>query len=286
MANPPPRVLVVGGTGMLGLPVVRALREHGYAVRILARKTWPDPPPGIETAAGDVLDPASLAAALADCAAVHVSLRGASIEGARRVEVGGVSAVAKACAARNLKLSYLSGVGLDAAPRDDVFANIKRDAEHAIHQSGASHTIFRATHFMESLALFVRDGRAAIIGRQPHHYHYLAAADYADCVARSFGKPETTGRTFDMLGPDAFTMAEALTIYLGAVHPEKRVEVLPLPMAKLFAALSGKRDFQHAVRLFASFSRMPEAANPAPTLATFGPAPTTLAAWCAASVRA
>jgi len=277
-----PRILVVGGAGMLGAPVARALVKHGYLVRILGRTAPPDLGQDQEFIRGDVLDPESLATALNDCSGVHVSLRGTSLDSARRVEVGGAAAVAQACAERGLKLSYLSGAGLEAAPGNDAFANIKRDAEQAIARTSVLYTIFRATHFMESLPLFVRDGRAAIFGRQPHRYHYLAAADYADCVARSFSMPETARRTFDMLGPEAFTMAEALTVYLRATHPEKKLEILPLPLARLVARLSGKQDFQHAVKLFASFSRMPEAADPAPARTAFGPAPTTLGEWCAA----
>lgn len=61
------RILVTGATGYIGGRLVPALRERGYTVRVMAReplklsrKAWPD----VEVVRGDVLDPASLVAAL------------------------------------------------------------------------------------------------------------------------------------------------------------------------------------------------------------------------------
>lgn len=67
------RVLVTGATGLLGTEIVRELLLRGHAVRALVR---PSSPIGglegtpVEIARGDVLDPASVRAALADREAV------------------------------------------------------------------------------------------------------------------------------------------------------------------------------------------------------------------------
>lgn len=51
-----PRVLLTGGTGLLGKPIAQELRDHGYAVRVVARRV----PPfsrrvaGVEYVAGDL----------------------------------------------------------------------------------------------------------------------------------------------------------------------------------------------------------------------------------------
>jgi len=41
-------VLVIGGPGQLGTPVVRQLLEDGFRVRVLVRNAWPDRPAGAE----------------------------------------------------------------------------------------------------------------------------------------------------------------------------------------------------------------------------------------------
>lgn len=63
-------VLVTGGTGFVGGAVVKALLERGQAVRVLARrrsKTQHLTALGVEIAYGDILDQASIEAALAGC---------------------------------------------------------------------------------------------------------------------------------------------------------------------------------------------------------------------------
>ena len=71
------RVLVVGATGMLGKPVVQALRQRGLIVRAFVRdkeKAERLLGAGYEFAQGDVTDEATVQRALEGCQAVHVSL--------------------------------------------------------------------------------------------------------------------------------------------------------------------------------------------------------------------
>jgi nucleoside-diphosphate-sugar epimerase len=74
------RVAVVGATGVLGRALIPLLLNHGYRVRAIVRSTAKARevlPPGIEIAAGDLLDPQierQLSVLLADCAAVlHIA---------------------------------------------------------------------------------------------------------------------------------------------------------------------------------------------------------------------
>ncbi len=70
------KVLVTGGTGVVGDSAVRALHRHGHAVRVLSRhadteKSWPS---GVEGWAGDVSDEKSIRDAASGCDAVlHIA---------------------------------------------------------------------------------------------------------------------------------------------------------------------------------------------------------------------
>jgi dihydroflavonol-4-reductase len=62
--------LVTGGTGYVGGAIVRALRARGEPVRVLARANRPTDHLarlGVEIARGDILDPASVDAAITGC---------------------------------------------------------------------------------------------------------------------------------------------------------------------------------------------------------------------------
>ena len=63
-------VLVTGGTGFVGGAIVRALLEQGQQVRVLARQTSKTDQlttQGVEIVYGDILDGASIEAALKGC---------------------------------------------------------------------------------------------------------------------------------------------------------------------------------------------------------------------------
>jgi len=94
----------------------------------------------------------------------------------------------------------------DVVVNTDVLA-----AEQAARSSGVPFTIFRCTMFMETLPKFVRDGKAMVMGRQPHPWRWLAADDYAAMVARAYELPEAAGKVLgiecDILIPAALERA-------------------------------------------------------------------------------
>ncbi len=71
------RILVVGGTGVLGRQVVPRLIERGHAVRVVVRRQAQAgmvEAAGAEAVAGDILDQESLVTAAAGCeAAIHIA---------------------------------------------------------------------------------------------------------------------------------------------------------------------------------------------------------------------
>jgi uncharacterized protein YbjT (DUF2867 family) len=110
-------VLVIGGTGQLGAPVVGQPRGDGYRVRVLARRLPPahDRDADLEYVEGDLDDTDALRSALAGCAAVHVSVRGEpTAESYDRVEHRGPARVAELAARGGVgRLTY---VARSAAP--------------------------------------------------------------------------------------------------------------------------------------------------------------------------
>lgn len=280
------RVLVIGATGMLGRPVAERLRAEGCHVRVLSRspsKARAALGDGFDYVVGDVDDRTALNAALAGCRFVHVNLRGTTPADLQRVEVEGSGRVAQAARAAGVeRLTYLSGAGIEAADPSLLPARIKQAAEAAIRASGVPFTILRATHFMESLDLFVRGRKAVLLGRQPNRYHYLAADDYAGQVARAYRAEEARNQALTLLGPDPFTMEEALGRYIALVRPDLKFARMPLLLPKLIARLTGNAELKVVTALFDAFAKMPETGDAEAADRIIGKARTSLDTWCRA----
>lgn len=284
------RILVIGATGMLGRPVAERLHAEGFIVRALTRS--PERardllPAGVEIARGDVAEPDSLARALDGCDGVHINLKGGPTDADYdRVEHQGARAVALAARAAGVRqLTYLSSYTAATDTATSPESRAKWLAEEAIRASGVPYTIFRATWFMESLPLFVQGRVATLIGRQPHPLRWLAAADYARMVARSYQTPAALGRELYLYGPEALTMREALERYRALVAPHVRVLTLPLWLSAGLAWATRSAELGSLTTLMAYYDRHGETGDPGEARAICGAPELTLDQWCRQQAR-
>jgi uncharacterized protein YbjT (DUF2867 family) len=278
------RILVVGGTGMLGRPVARRMRKDGWAVRILsrsaarARECFPD---GFEIVEGDIADDNSLDRALDGCDAVHINLSGGPRpEDFDRIEHRGTARVAAAAArAGTGRLTYISGISARPENRQFAPAAAKLAAAEAIADSGVPFTIFRPSWFYESLPLFIRGKSAATLGGHRVKFSWLAADDYAGIVSRSFALAEASGRIFDLHGPEPMTMFDALSRYCAIVHPEIKPYSMPITLARVVAIVTRNRTLKNVLPSMAFFDRPHNEGDPTEANRLFGAPVTTLEQW-------
>jgi uncharacterized protein YbjT (DUF2867 family) len=273
-------ILVIGGTGMLGEPVVRRLQADGYNVRVLtrnpskARTIFGD---AIEAIKGDVEDSSSLEAALRGCLGVHINLNGgldADLE--RRGTVNVVQAAHRADIAR---LTYLSGASVFAENCWYAGTRARFEAEAAIRALGVPYTIFKATYFMESLHRFVHGKRALLIGRQPFPWHWLAAEDYARMVAKAYATPAAANKSLFAYGPQALMMREALQVFCRTVHPAASLMPMPIWLTRIIARLGHRKELQAALPFFAYCEKVGEGGDPSEANALLGAPAITLEQW-------
>jgi hypothetical protein len=135
--------------------------------------------------------------------------------------------------------------------------------------------------FMETLRQFVRDGKAMIMGRQPHAWHWVAAEDYAAMVARAFDLPEAAGKVFYVHGPQALTMEEALATYRTLCAPEAKPMRVPFWLLQVMALMPGAGELRRVgLPLMRYFAKVPEAGDAAEANSMLGAPSTTLEDWC------
>ena len=271
------KVVVLGGTGLLGGPVARRLRADGFEVRLMARnpeKAHAMFGDSFEIVPGDVTDLGSLERALAGTDGVHVSIGGA-VE-----QLSGENVASLAPGLGLERITYVSGSLAFEQNRWFPMIEQKLMAEKAIRECGVSYTIFCPTWPMEQLQRFVRDGRAAIIGKQPTPVHWFAADDLSRMVATAHQREEAANKRLFVHGPEALTIKEALERYCRAFHPEiESVSVMPIWLAKVIATVTRNEQLKFAATLFAFFDKAGEMGDPTEANQLLGAPTTTLDAW-------
>lgn len=269
-------VLVIGGTGLLGRPVVERLGRDGFSVRVMVRR--PECareclPSAVDVFGGDVTDEPSLRYAMKGCDAVHISVGGA---------VDQVSAENVAALSRELgiaRITYLSGSTV--SPENAWFPMVEQKlaAEKAIRDGEAPYTIFCPTWPMEQLPRFVIGGRATVIGMQPTPLHWFAADDLARMLGNAYRTEEAADRRLYIHGPEALTMREALERYCAVAHPDIQVGMMPFPEAKALAEATGSQLMTFMTALMGYFDQAGEIGDPAEANELLGAPTVTLSEW-------
>jgi NADH dehydrogenase len=243
------KVLVTGGTGFVGPHVVRAIADAGHDARALVRDSSRSRELPAQPVVGDMTDAASLARAAEGVeAVVHlVAIRQGRQEQFRRVmEQGTRDLVAAAKTAGVKRFILMSALGTSEDTKDLVpYYHAKWEMEQAVGTSGIDHVIFRPSF------VFAREGgilptfrRLAkltpvtpIIGSGEQRIQPLWVDDVAAYFAAAIEKPDATGKTFELGGPDVVSWNEfwqRLKRTLGQRRPSVHVPVSLMRINALF----------------------------------------------------
>lgn len=233
------RILVLGGTGLIGRIVVEQALTTGMPVRVLTRDATRVAElfgGRAEAVEGDAADATVVRAAVQGCSGVHLSLDGGQDPDLERRAADVVVAAARDLGVQRLTL--LSGASVCEKNAWFPGTRAKLAAEAAVMGSNIPATVFRSSFFMESLPRFVKGNRASVIGRQPTHWHWVAGQDLAELVISAHLDGAGAGPV-TLLGPEAMTMTEALQRYCAAASPSAKVGRLPFWAAGLIARMPG-----------------------------------------------
>ncbi len=247
------KVLVTGGTGFVGTSIVNRLLQRGHAVAVLARdprKTRNRYNHAVETVPGNVLDPASLAAAAAGRdAVVHlvgiINEKGEqTFDRMHREATENVVGAARAAGVK--RYVHMSAMG-SADDSASEYGRTKAAGERAVRASGLDWTIFRPSivfgpgdGFVSLLAPIVRlnPGFIPVVGPGTTKFQPVAIADVARVFADALEKPETVGKRFEVGGPQVFTLNDVYREIAAAVgKPGKPLLHLPLWYGRILAGV-------------------------------------------------
>jgi uncharacterized protein YbjT (DUF2867 family) len=208
------KIVVIGGSGLIGKKVVTLLRQQGHEVMAAS------PSSGVNTVSG-----AGLAPALAGAQVVVDVANAPSWEDDAVMaffETSGRNLLAAEAAAGVGHHVALSVVGTDRLLESGYF-RAKLAQEKLIMASKIPFTIVRATQFFEfvgAIAQLSTDGQSVRL--PPAMMQPIAADDVAaEIAAVAVGKP--FNRTIDLAGPEPIRMDELIRRFLQANRDERQV---------------------------------------------------------------
>ena len=201
---------------------------------------------------------------------------------AKEIEVNGSINIANAAKISGIeKITMISGLGVKPANSHIPFVKAKLAAEKAVKDSGIAYTIFNCTHFIESISLYIRNGKAMIMGKQAHKIHWLSAEDYARMVSKSYEIRTSDNKNYTLIGPETYTMKEVLRKYIEKVAPEIKITQVSLRFLDFIALVSFNKKLKYVVDLMRYFDKIPEQYNNENLPVVLGQAETTLDDWLA-----
>jgi uncharacterized protein YbjT (DUF2867 family) len=224
------KIVVIGGSGLIGSKLVRKLREHGHQV------VPASPDSGVNTLTGK-----GLVEALADAAVVVDVSNSPSFEDAavlKFFETSTGNLLDAEAAAGVVHHVALSVVGTERLSESGYF-RAKIAQEKLIRRSSIPYSIIHATQFFEFIKRIADDAtdgntvRLAPVLIQP-----MAAEDVSSAVGRiSVGSP--VNGIVEVAGPQQFRLDELIRRVLSERDDPR--EVITDPHARYFGAELGER---------------------------------------------
>jgi uncharacterized protein YbjT (DUF2867 family) len=224
------KLVVIGGTGLIGSKLVTRLRDRGHQAVPAAPST------GVNTLTGDGLDQVLAGAAVVVDVSNSPSFEDSAVLKFFEISTGNLLA-AEAAAGVSHHVA-LSVVGCDRIP-ESGYLRAKVAQETLIRESAMPFSIVRATQFFE----FVRRiADEATIGSRvripPVLFQPMAADDVANAVCSVALESPLEG-IVEVAGPEQFRFDELIRLGLAARHDPR--EVVGDPNARYFGAVLGER---------------------------------------------
>ena len=216
------KIVVVGGTGLIGSKTVGILRRAGHEVVAASPKS------GINSITGEGLKEAMAAAQVGIDLTNSPSFEDKAV--LEFFEISGRNLFAAEAAAGVRHHVALSIVGTDRS--DNGYFRAKLAQEKLIEASGIPYTIIRATQFLEFLGGIADSSTEGDRVRlSPGLFQPIAADDVAPIVAEvALAAPR--GGIVEIAGPERAPFNEIVTRYLKAVGDPR--EVVRDPEARYF----------------------------------------------------
>lgn len=210
------RIVVIGGTGLIGSKVVHGLTEHGHDAVAAAPST------GVNTLTGEGLSDVLKGTDVVIDVSNSPTLDGAAKEFFATATTNLLAAEADNGVAHHVALSV---VGTEELAKESEYFQAKQSQERLISGGPIPYTIVHATQFHEFIDRIVDSATIDGTVRVPNAFiQPMASADVAEAVAIAAVNDPANG-IVEVGGPERFRMPDLMRAALSA-HADPREVVL------------------------------------------------------------
>jgi NADH dehydrogenase len=216
-----PRVLILGGTGFVGRHVCEKLTRLGCSMTVITRRASQAAAiqnlPRVRVLEGDVYN----AAFLAQCMAQHdvvinlIAILHGSEQAFDKAHVQLPTIIAQACQQSGLKrLIHISALGA-SLEGPSLYQRSKAQGEAVLHQAGLDLTILQPSvvfgandKFLNLFAQLQQIAPVVPLAGASTRFQAVWVEDVAAAVAHCVMNASTAGHTYQICGPDIWTLKE------------------------------------------------------------------------------
>jgi NADH dehydrogenase len=256
-------IAVIGGSGFIGRQIVEKLARAGARLKILTRNAdrakflRPMGAPGqITLISGKATDDAALANVLAGVDAVVNTVgilaegggqRFAALQADLPARIGQMMAEAEASADKSsrrqqARIIHLSAIGADHQS-PSRYARTKAAGEAGLQAAFPTATILRPSlvfgagdgFFNRFAAMAVTAPALPVIGGGANRIQPVYVGDVASAVVAALEDQASTGKIYELGGPDVITFREAMRFLLQSIGRSRMLMSVPFPVMGLAA---------------------------------------------------
>lgn len=247
-------ICVIGGTGFVGRSLCAELCRAGYAIRVPTRNRQRARRllvlPGLDLRQADVHDPATLRQLLHGCDTVVnlvgiLNERGHDGSGFEHAHVELVEKIVDACEENRVRrFIQLSALKANAERGPSHYLRTKGRAEQVIKAAGGEiqYTILRPSvifgpedDFINRFARILKLSPVLPLGQLNARFAPVYVEDVAAAVVAALATSHTFGRTYELCGPEIYTLGEILDFIKRTLGIRRGIIRLPLPLARVQA---------------------------------------------------
>lgn len=250
------KITVIGGTGNLGVPVVKNLMSLGFPVKVIARNLRKAEQifghlPNLEIVEGDLCDKLSLKQALQGTTYLYLNLSSQATkldisfaserEGMQNI----VASVDQSSIRQIIMISGLGALDNHSQPGSFEFVPniIRKQGQRILKDSGIPYTILHCSWFIDSFLFYRRNDTYTVIGNNVDPIYFTNCYDYTINVVHALDNKAALFQEFPIQGREGIVHSEAARRFYDEYDPSSKVKVLPSWLLNTMASFSKEMKF-------------------------------------------